>query len=165
MHRLIWADVVNLTTAVEVLLALSNPPKEFMSLADMPPKPGRQQKSSRAPRQAQTHLNEDERVELLERYLSGERAHVLARAFNLDRRTVASILVRAGVRRARSMTEDERIEAARLYAEGWSCQQIGEQMGRDHGTVWLALKGAGVQLRQPWVRATLPASVANQPRA
>lgn len=103
-------------------------------------------------RQAQTHLAEAQRIGLLERYLSGERAFELARAFKLDRRTVASILVRAGVRRPRSMTDGERNEAARLYAEGWSCQRIGDHLGRDHGTVWLALQSVGVQLRQPWER-------------
>ena len=134
---------------VEVLLALSNPPKSFVSLTASPPqiRPGR--KRPQAPRQAQTHLGEDERVELLERYLGGERAFELAKAFNLDRRTVAAILVRADVRRPRSMTADERATASRLHVEGWSCARIGQELGRDHGTVWLALKALGVVMRSP----------------
>jgi hypothetical protein len=79
--------------------------------------------------------------------MSGERAFELAKAFNLDRRTVAGILSRAGIRRPRSMTDDERAEAVRLYEQGWSCVRIGERLGRNHSTVWLALKAAGVGLR------------------
>lgn len=133
---------------VEVLLALSSPPQLFQRLVETRPSKGRQRRGRLSPRQQQTHLAEDQRIELLERYLGGERAFQLATDFNLDRRTASSILVRAGVRRPRSMTDDERREAVRLYAGGWSCARIGELLGRDHGTVWLALKTAEVQLRQ-----------------
>ena len=76
---------------------------------------------SRPPKQVQVRLSAAQEVELLERYLAGERAFELAKAYGVDRRTVADRLSRAGVRRPRSMTDQERIDAARLYGQGWSC--------------------------------------------
>ena len=139
---------------MEVLLALSNPPLSFRRLAEGQPLLGPEKKDPVPARQRQTHLAENERIELLQRYLSGERPFELAKAFDIDRRTVSAILVRAGMRRPRSMTDAERAEAVRLYSEGWSCARIGERLGRDPGTVWLALKAAGVRLRPPWGNAS-----------
>lgn len=136
---------------VDALVRLSNLPPLFRRLVLAEPKVGRPQELP-PQRRRQTHLADDQRIELLERYMSGERAFELAKAFDLDRRTVAGIVTRAGVRRERSMTPEERAEAARLYGEGWSCARIGEALGRNHGTVWLALKAAGIPLREPWER-------------
>jgi DNA-directed RNA polymerase specialized sigma24 family protein len=107
---------------------------------------------SRPPKQVQVRLSAAQEVELLERYLAGERAFELAKAYGVDRRTVADRLSRAGVRRPRSMTDQERIDAARLYGQGWSCARIADRLGRHAGTVWLALRSAGADLRQPWER-------------
>ncbi len=131
---------------VDALLALSNPPTLFNKLAESAPVQGRKRRPD-LERRHQTHLSDDKRAELLERYLAGERAFELALAYNLDRRTVAGILGRAGIRRPRSMTDAERVEAVQLYGQGWSCARIGEHIGRNHSTVWLALKAAGVSLR------------------
>ena len=136
---------------VDALVRLSNLPPLFRRLVLTEPEVG--PPASPVPqRHHQTHLTDDKRVDLLERYMSGERAFELARAFNLDRRTVASILSRAGVRRPRSMSAEDRAEATQLYEQGWSCARIGEHLGRNHSTVWLALKAAGVELREPWSR-------------
>jgi DNA-directed RNA polymerase specialized sigma24 family protein len=135
---------------VDLIHALSNPPQVFQRLGATPPRQVEQPDVATTPHQLQHHLTDYERVELLERYLSGERAFQLAEIFNINRRTVADILVKAGVRRPRSMTAQERKDAVQLYADGWSCARIGEELGRNHGTVWLALQAAGVALREPW---------------
>jgi DNA-directed RNA polymerase specialized sigma24 family protein len=106
----------------------------------------------RRPRQAQRRLTVDQQAELIDRYLDGERAYLLAQAFDVHRTTVARLLADNGVRRPRSLTKHEIAESIKLYRRGWSCQRIGEKFGRDDGTIWLALKKAGVKLRQPWTR-------------
>lgn len=131
---------------VDLAQALSNPGSAFRRALG-PVVSGEAPPTPETPRQRQTHLTDEQRIELIERYMSGERAFELAKDYKIDRRTVAAILTRAGLRRPRSMTEEERAEASRLYEAGWSCARIGNQLGRDHGTVWLALKADGVPLR------------------
>jgi len=89
----------------------------------------------RSPKQVQRRLTVDQQAELLERYLAGERAHLLAEAFEINRTTVARLLTDTGLRRPRSLTDSEIAEAVQLYGLGWSCQRI------------------GVQLRLPWSRS------------
>jgi DNA-directed RNA polymerase specialized sigma24 family protein len=98
----------------------------------------------------QRRLTPDQQTELLERYLSGERAYQLAQDFEIHRTTVAKLLADNGVRRPRSLTKDETTDSIKLYQQGWSCHRIAEQLGRNDGTIWLALKNAGVKLRPPW---------------
>jgi hypothetical protein len=102
---------------------------------------------TRPPKQVQRRLTDEQRAELIERYLSGERASELAAAFAVHRSTVSELLVKAGVRRPRSLTIEEVDKSVKLYQRGWSCARIGRHLDRDTGTVWLALKAAGVQLR------------------
>lgn len=106
--------------------------------------------SPRLPRQVQHRLRADEQAELLERYLAGERAHLLCEDYGIHRSTLDGLLRNTGLRRPRSMTAAETAEAIGLYADGWSCDRIGQHLGRNHGTIWLALRSAGVQLRRPW---------------
>lgn len=135
---------------MEALLHLSNPPDSYRRLAESV-EPGTLRRLPARPkpklRQIQTRLTSEQLAQLLERYRKGEKAYRLAQIFNIDRRTVASILVKAGVRRPRSMTEEERAEAIRLYNDGSSCARIGKKLNRNAGTVWLVLKQAGVKLR------------------
>jgi hypothetical protein len=98
----------------------------------------------------QRRLSADQQTELLERYLSGERAHRLAQAFGVHRGTVAKLLADNDVRRPRSLTTGEIAESIELYREGWSCHRIGDELGRNDRTIWLALTKAGVELRPPW---------------
>lgn len=139
---------------MEVLGAYSNQDKllkRLQKLLEMEPSrpPG---ETSPPPKQIQNRLTAGQQAELLERYLAGERAHILAEAYEINRTTVARLLTETDVRRPRSLTEAEIAEAIELYEQGWSCQRIGDCFGRDHGTIWLALKSAGVQLRRPWDR-------------
>jgi DNA-directed RNA polymerase specialized sigma24 family protein len=138
---------------VEVTHALSNPPLSFEKLGRRLPPEGTEHEPSVRPIQRQTRLDETQRRELAQRHLAGERAFELASAFNVNRRTVAQILIDAGIRRPRSMTTDEVTNAIERYAQGESCADIGRALGRNHGTVWLALKAAGVELRDTHGRA------------
>jgi transposase-like protein len=102
------------------------------------------------PRRRARQLTPAQRQALIDRYIAGERAHRLAAAFDVDRDTVASILTRAGVRRARSLTTAEVQECVRLYVEeSWSLVRIAEHVGRHQSTVWLALKKQQVKMRPP----------------
>lgn len=93
---------------VDALVACSNPLPAFKRLVEVPLEAGRARRPS-PKRQAQVHLGDAARLELLERYLAGERASDLARALGLNRRTVADILRRAGVRaRTHSPLKSER---------------------------------------------------------
>src|SRR5688572_2941780 len=97
------------------------------------------------PKQIQNRLSRSQQAELLQRYLAGERAHILAKAYDIHRGTLDRLLTSTGLRRPRSMTERELTEATHLYNQGWSCQRIGDHFGRHHSTVWLALRSAGVE--------------------
>jgi DNA-directed RNA polymerase specialized sigma24 family protein len=139
---------------VELLEGYSNHDHQverFRSLLSLP-RSTKLREPVRSRKQVQRRLTADEQAELLNRYLAGERAHQLARAFQIDRRTVATLLKNTGLRRSRSLTPEKIDEAVALYAQGWSCQRIGERFGRHYSTIWLALKARGVQLRQPWDR-------------
>ena len=137
---------------MELLGAYSNQDtllKKLQSLLEIQPSRSPDQ-DIRPPKQIQNRLSPGQQAELLERYLAGERAHLLARAFEINRTTLDRLLTSNGVRRPRSMTQSELTEAIQLYEQGWSCQRIGDRLGRDHSTIWMALKAAGVQLRRPW---------------
>ncbi len=108
-------------------------------------------KPLRRPLQQQTRLTDSQKAELISRYVAGGQAFRLAIEFGLHRATVASILVRADVRRPRLMTEQERAQAVELYAQGWTCKRIGEELGRSRDAVRLALHVAGIEL-QPGTR-------------
>ena len=140
---------------VELLGAYSNQDtllRKLQALLEMQPSRSPDQ-DVRPPKQIQNRLTASQQAELLERYVAGERAHVLAHAYEINRTTVERLLTTTGFRRPRSMTEAEIADAIELYEQGWSCQRIGEHLGRDHGTVWLALRSAGMQLRRPWDRS------------
>jgi hypothetical protein len=95
-------------TAVEVTHALSNPPPTFEQLGRRVPSAGDVNAEPVArPTQRQTRLDEAKRSELVRRYVAGERAYLLAAAFNVNRRTVSQILIDAGARRPRPMTPAE----------------------------------------------------------
>lgn len=94
-------------------------------------------------------LTAEERIEMVDRYLAGERAFVLAGTFGVHRSTVADVLVEAGVRRPRLMTDPERLEATQLYEAGLTCAEVGAQLGRSRDAVRRALHVAGVPLRDP----------------
>jgi hypothetical protein len=132
---------------VELLRAYSNQRFTLAELAPLLDAPRVARPVKTVPKQRQHHLTAREKADLVDRYRRGERAHELAAAFEIDRRTVAKLLVHAGIRRPRSLTANEVIEAARLYEAGWSCAKVGEQLGRRSNTIWLALRAAGVAMR------------------
>jgi len=142
---------------VELLRRYSNQTIVLRKLQHLLDLPHRGPESARpVPKQDQHRLTADQQVELLGRYLAGERAFELAKDYGVNRNTVAKLLADTGMRRPRSLTPDEVAEAVSLYNQGWSCERIGQRFGRNHSTVWLALKAAGVQLRQPWDRPSDP---------
>jgi hypothetical protein len=98
-------------------------------------------------KQQQRRLSVDEQVQLIERYLSGERPYLLAEAFGIQRSSVSELLARTGVRRSRSMTRDEINTAKELYAQGWSLVRIGKRIDRDANTIRHALIAVGVRMR------------------
>lgn len=132
---------------MELLARYSKHRRELDKVAHLLDEPGRRGPKPKRPRQNQVHLNPEKQAELLQRYLSGERAFELAKEFGVHRGTVAKILTRNGLRRPRSMTPDKISTAVELYGRGWSCAQIGAELGRNPGTIWRALKVAGVQFR------------------
>jgi hypothetical protein len=118
---------------------------KFRQLRELPrrkPDPPR-----RPPKQVHHRLTADQQAEVLERYLAGEKAHRLAKDFQVHRTTIAKLVADAGVHRPRSLTPDQVQQATTLYAQGWSCDRIGQHLGKEAGTIWRALKQAGVKLR------------------
>lgn len=133
---------------VDLLEAYANQTRILEKLQRLRDLPQASEKTQvRRAKQVQRRLNAVEQAELLERYLAGEKASALAKAFGVNRHTVAKLATNAGVLRSRQLTPTEIGEAVRLYAAGWSCQRIGDHLGRSHKTIWLALKREGVQLR------------------
>ncbi len=133
---------------VELLRRYSNQTRFLEKLQRLRDLPQASEKAQvRRARQVQRRLSAEDQAEVLERYVTGERAAELAKAFGVNRHTVAKLVTDAGVRRSRRLTPAEVSEAVLLYADGWSCQRIGDQLGRSHKTIWLALKREGVQLR------------------
>jgi DNA-binding NarL/FixJ family response regulator len=88
-----------------------------------------------------------QQTEVLERYLAGEKAHRLAKDFQVHRTTIAKLVAAAGIRRPRSLTPEQSTKVIHLYAKGWSCDQIGRHLDKSAKTIWRALKQAGVRLR------------------
>lgn len=97
-------------------------------------------------------LSLTERQRIVTRYEAGEKAKDLATAFKVDRGTVTSVLVEAGVRRPRSLTTDEITTATDLYLAGSSLAQVGRDLGRSAETVRQALLATGLAMRPPWAR-------------
>jgi hypothetical protein len=70
-------------------------------LRDPPPDNGTTGPANTHNARVQHRLTADDQTELLNRYLAGEWAYQLARAFEIDRRTVATLLKSTGLRRQR----------------------------------------------------------------
>jgi hypothetical protein len=74
--------------------------------------------------------------------------YVLAKAFTIDRRTVAVILERHGVQRRYNLLDTRAIaEAARLYEAGWSLARLADHFGVTARTVQNAFVKAGIPRR------------------
>jgi hypothetical protein len=123
----------------------SNPPTERADGTTEGPRGQRRRRIGRVP--------DHQRLELIERYQAGERAHALSKVYNLHRATVASILSPAGVRRPRTLTADEIAKSIEKYTAGWSLARIGELLGRDPETIRRALIQVGVARRNAWERS------------
>jgi hypothetical protein len=101
-------------------------------------------------RQNQTRLTDSQRSELLDRYLAGEPATVLAKKLGVHRSTVFSFLRRTGVQtRYRILSDDDVVVARKMYEAGQSLAVIGERFGVADGTVLNVFRRAGVPTRGP----------------
>ena len=129
---LTWPDVVETTTAVEVMGRYSNP-DNVARLHRILSGQGRDRPSHRpvpSLRQKQTRLADSDRIEVLERYVAGEPATVLAKEFGVHRATIFSFLRRDGVpTRYRILNEDDVDVARTMYESGQSLASIGEHFG------------------------------------
>jgi hypothetical protein len=87
-------------------------------------------------------LDADQIQQLVERYEAGATVYELSERFDINCKTVATLLKRHGVTmRCRQGLRLEQIdEAVRLYGAGWSLARIGEQLGADAGTVHARLR-------------------------
>ena len=100
-------------------------------------------------RQKQTRLTDSQRSELVDRYLGGDSANVLARELAAHRTTAVKVLRDAGVEvRYRILTDDDIDEARRLYESGLSLAAIGEHFGVAARTVLNVFRKAGVATRR-----------------
>jgi predicted DNA-binding protein YlxM (UPF0122 family) len=99
-------------------------------------------------RQRQRRLREDERLELIARYQSGESVYCLAEAFDITRQTVSQILQRHDVpRRYRLLTDEHMPLARQLYGQGLSLADVGERFGVSTRTVLNAFRRLGLATR------------------
>ena len=108
-RALTWPNVVESTTAVDLLGRYSNP-DNVARLNRILSGQGRDRPSHRpvpSVMQKQTRLTESQRSEILERYGAGEPATALARELGVHRATVFSFLRKAGVQTRHRILSDE----------------------------------------------------------
>jgi len=99
-------------------------------------------------RQKQTRLTDSDQTDVLERYLAGETANVLADEFAVNRATVFAILQRAGMKsRYRILTDDDIVSATAMYESGQSLASIAKHFDVSDGTVLNAFRRSGVPTR------------------
>jgi hypothetical protein len=151
-RALIWPNVVETTTPVDLLGRYSNP--DILSrIRQVLAGQGRDRPSHRpvpSVRQKQTRLTDSQRSELLTRYLAGESATALAGEFGINRATAFSLLQRAGVHsRYRILNDDDIAVARQMYDTGQSLAAIGEHFGVADRTVLNVFRRAGVPTRGP----------------
>ena len=174
------ANVVILTTAVDLMGRLSNPPDPLETLtgqgiAGSGDVRGKRSKTAKARPSAsgsgrpentgrlsnpgdetvQRRLTDADVDELVTGYQAGRSLPDLAEDFGVHRRTVAAHLEQRGVQRRvnrRKMTEDDIREAACRYLAGDSLATVGDALGVHAATVRRELVRAGVDIRLASVR-------------
>ena len=100
------------------------------------------------PRRAR-QLSDEQVGELIEGYKAGATVYDLAERFKINRKTVSSILHRAGVQIRGRLTPEQVDDAVELYSAGWSLARIGDRLGVDGTTVLNRLREQGVRTRDP----------------
>lgn len=105
---------------------------------------------TRAKRQRQTRLDEEETSQLVARYCAGATVYELADQFGCHRTTVSDYLKAQGVKmRLTSLTEAEIDQASELYESGLSLTKVGELMGANAETIRQRLLKRDVARRDP----------------
>ena len=93
-------------------------------------------------------LDAEQVQNLIEGYQSGATVYELGDQFDIERRTVSTILHRHDVpMRRRGLSTAQIEEAVQLYNQGWSLARIGDRMDVAHGTVRQRLRERGVTMR------------------
>jgi hypothetical protein len=92
-------------------------------------------------------LTDSQRSELVARYLAGESASLLAREFEIDRRT-ATRIVRAAGADARYRVDADVGTARELYESGCSPVRVGEEVGVSARAVLNLLRRSGTPTRE-----------------
>lgn len=93
-------------------------------------------------------LSSDQLSELVARYEDGATVYELGERFGLNRKTIAEVLRREGVRlRYRSIEPEDHGEVIRLYESGLSLVAVGEMFGVNAGTIRAILRQHDVPRR------------------
>jgi DNA invertase Pin-like site-specific DNA recombinase len=102
----------------------------------------------RSLKQNQTRLADSDRNEVIERYLAGETANVLASIYDVNRATVFAILQRAGVEsRYRILTDHDIAAATEMYENGQSLASIAKHFDVSDGTILHSFRRLGIRTR------------------
>jgi hypothetical protein len=149
-HAPTWSNVVDSTTAVDLLGRYSNP-DNVARLHRILSGQGRDRPSHRTVPslpQKQTRLADSDRIKVVERYEVGETAAALAAAYGVNRATVFAILQRAGIKsRYRILTDHDVAAATMMYESGQSLASIAKHFDVADRTVVNAFRRVGVPTR------------------
>ncbi|WP_406232091.1 helix-turn-helix domain-containing protein [Nocardia sp. NBC_01009] len=99
------------------------------------------------PRRAR-QLDADRIAKLITEYQTGSTVYELAARFDIERRTVSTILHRHHVPMRRHGLSPEQVETAvHLYQLGWSLTRVAQHLDVAHTTILTALRQHGIPTR------------------
>lgn len=108
-----------------------------------PTKPSPKRRKPRRARQ----LSDQQVDELTAAYQAGDTVYDLAEHFKINRKTVSSVLHRAGVQIRGRLTAEQVDQAVQLYASGQSLARIADKLDTTANTVRARLFERGVRTR------------------